>query len=259
MIRTVHHGVTADSARTPRAHGRRRRAINGRFIAVAIWNRWVKSVHPIEIDIIIHGIWSSHMLAMSERRRRVIAELRRAKVELGWVDRAPIAHEHAPEAHVETAVHRSGAQPGRIVKWQAGCFNLGQIRGMATVKVNARPQTGVVSMSMTARGWSRCCRRGSGRIDDTQAGRINMTDGVGPWAHGVCVAGHRVLAHTVCPSRSTGAFSAPILRSRRWSGGHVQLLLVPQEEISTGETARTVLTFKWFLLCMRTLVALQMF
>lgn len=91
-----------------------------------------------------------------------------------------------------------------------------------------------------------------------------MADGVCSRTHGTRVTDDGVFADTVRSSSSssssgTSAFSPSIPRSRRRRCRHVKLLLMPEKQISTGETASTIRTLERLLLGMRALMALEVF
>lgn len=272
-VGAIHHGL-ADAALAAGTHGRGGRFVDGGFVvSLAHVHGLVEpAIHPIEAELILHhGVGGrGHALGgpvdVGGRGRVVPKALWGAtKMQLGRVDGASVAHEHLAHARVETPIHGRCAQATREIHGQSVGFQLGETVDRrvtnpvaAIVQIRADgggAQTGMVGMARVMGGLWRIRS-----IGESQGGAIDVTDGIGAGPHGGGVVDDGVLAHAVGASaRGPRALSPAIARARGWSGGHVEFLLVSQEQVPTSETAGTVRTLERLLFGVGALMTFEMF
>ncbi|ELR09742.1 hypothetical protein GMDG_04228 [Pseudogymnoascus destructans 20631-21] len=100
-------------------------------------------------------------------------------------------------------------------------------------------------------------RVGGIRRDQVYRRIIDMADGVRARPHRPMTLGHRALPYLGGRGRAAGALAA-VPRPRRRRGGHMQLLLVAQEQVPPREAARALGALERLLLGVGALVALEM-
>lgn len=104
-------------------------------------------------------------------------------------------------------------------------------------------------------------------LDQSKRSKIDVADGVGSWSLLCEVAssttnvgiGNRILTYSaIAVWRTAGALSSTLA----WTScgvGHMQLLLMPQQQISPRKASRALWTLKGLFLGVRPLVSLEMF
>lgn len=102
---------------------------------------------------------------------------------------------------------------------------------------------------------------GIGGCHQMHRGTVYMAYGIGAGSHRRCSCGvdNRILPHSSWATGGAAGALSTVSRSRGRSRGHVELLLMAQQQVPASETSRAFRTLKWLLLGVRSLMTLEMF